>query len=370
MILKNKSRYKKYFSWTLLSLSLLHLSSCSDKKTEALTESKSQNQKTVHYETAPISLMQAKYEISLPGEIEPNEEVALFAKVNGFVEKLYVDIGDEVKKGQILAKLEAPELNQTYLSMQSKEQESLSAYEYAKQNYERLLEASKTKGAVADLELERAKSAMISAESAHKSSKAQTTHSQQIQDYLSIRAPFDGVISERNLSEGALVGPGSGQAIFSLVQTSSLKLNVSVPERHAAAIPDSLVVEFSVSSQAHRSFKANLSRSSHIIHRTDRALNLEFEIPNNDKALNGGEYAQVKMNLARKTPSFWVNARSLHETQAGSFVWKIAANELHKIPVKQGLKLDGKQEVFGDFKEGDEIVLRPNDQMKEGPIPN
>lgn len=367
MKLKNKSIYKKYFSWAVLGLSLVFLSSCSDKKAEE-TMANTTQAKTISYETEPISLIQAKYEISLPGEIEPNEEVALFAKINGFVQKLYVDIGDEVKKGQILAKLEAPELNQTYLSMQSKEQKSLSDYEYAKQNYERLLQASKTKGAVAALELERAKSAMTSAESAHKSSKAQTNHSQQIQDYLSIRAPFDGIISERNLSEGALVGPGSGQAIFSLVQTSSLKLNVSVPERHAAAIPDSLEVEFTVNSQPHKSFKAKLSRSSHIIHRTDRALNLEFEIPNEDKELNGGEYAQVKMNLGRKSPSFWVNARSIQETQAGSFVWKLASNELYKTPVKQGLRLDVKIEVFGDFSEGDEIVLKPGDQMKEGPI--
>src|SRR5690625_5395323 len=118
--------------------------------------------------------MQPEYTITIPGELEPNELVSLFAKIEGFVKTIHVDIGDQVKKGQLLAVLEAPELNQRYVSDKSAEQKVYSDYQYAQQNYERLLEASKTEGAVAALELERAKSAMNSARSEEHTSELQS----------------------------------------------------------------------------------------------------------------------------------------------------------------------------------------------------
>src|SRR5699024_12540045 len=95
-----------------------------------------------------------EYSITIPGELEPNERVSLFAKIEGFVKSMQADIGDQVKKGQLLAVLEAPELNQRYVSDKSAEQKVYSDFQYAQQNYERLLEASRTEGAVAALRSE------------------------------------------------------------------------------------------------------------------------------------------------------------------------------------------------------------------------
>ncbi|HLW15340.1 MAG TPA: efflux RND transporter periplasmic adaptor subunit, partial [Flavobacteriaceae bacterium] len=281
---------------------------------------------------------------------------------------MQVDIGDYVKKGQLLAVLEAPELNQRYVSDKSEEQKVYSDYQYAQQNYERLKEASKTEGAVAALELDRAKNAMNSAESAYEASKGQTGHSEQMQSYLRIVAPFNGVITEKNVSEGALVGPSSGQPIFSLAQEDKLRLKIALPERHAASVRDTMKVTFTVNSQPGKNYEATLSRSSRLINRTDRSMTLEFDIPNLEQELNGGEYAQVKLNLQRNAPTFWVSENNILRTQSGMFVLTLNNNSIRRIPVKEGIRLDDKIEVFGDFKESDNVIIRPTERIKEGEI--
>lgn len=342
--------------------------SCSDAKSQEEKNITTPSAVEETYQTEAISYIQPEYTITIPGELEPNEQVSLYAKIEGFVKSMQVDIGDYVKKGQLLAVLEAPELNQRFVSDKSAEQKVFSDYQYAKQNYERLLEASKTEGAVAVLELERAKSAMNSAKSAYEASKAQTGHSEQIQIYLRITAPFSGVITEKNVSEGALVGPSSGQPIFRLAQEDKLRLKIALPEKHAASVRDSMKVNFTVNSQPGENYEAMLSRSSRLINRTDRSMTLEFDVRNLEQELNGGEYAQVKLNLQRKAPTFWVSENSILRTQSGLYVFILNDNHIRKIPIKEGIRLENKIEVFGDFKEKDQVVIKPTEQIKEGEI--
>lgn len=354
-----------FAKWAIIVLSGFTLFTSCNKKEEINKEEvvKTKSTESITYQTEPILLIQPEYNISIPGELEPSEQVSLYAKVEGFIQKLHLDIGDYVKKGQLMATLDAPELNQKYVSDKSAEQKIYSDYQYAKKNYERLRDAAKTKGAVAELELERAKSAMNSAESAYNASKAQTGHSQQMQNYLKIVAPFSGIITERNVSEGALVGPGSGQPIFKLAQENNLKLRIALPEKHVASIRDSMNVSFTVNSQPGHTFNAMLSRSSKLINRSDRAVILEFDVENEEQQLNGGEYAQVKLNLQRKSPTFWVSEKNILNTQSGSYILIEEKNEIREILIKEGIRLDDKIEVFGDFKKGDMVIIRPTERM-------
>lgn len=314
--------------------------------------------------TKRISQMHPEYEIILSGELEPAEQVSLYAKVNGFVKKINVDIGDAVKKGQLLAVLEAPEMDQRLVSDRSSEQKLHSDYLYAQQNLERLQEAAKTEGAVAAIELDRAESAMNSAKSAYESSKAQTGHSAQMQKYLHVIAPFDGVITERNVSEGALVGPGSGQPIFRVADEENLKLKIALPEKHSGSVNNEMEVSFTVNSQPGKKYDAVLSRSSRLINSQNRAVALEFDVKNSDHKLSGGEYAQVQLNLKRKDTTFWVSPKSILNTQSGLFVLTKNKDNIQRVPVKEGVRLDTVTEIFGNLKEGDLIVQRPTEQMK------
>ena len=340
------------------------LASCSETKAEENSIAKTEKTKNIEIKTVAVSQLQPEYEIHLSGELEPAEQVSLYAKVNGFVKKLNADIGDYVKKGQLLAILEAPEMDQKLVSDRSSEQKLESDYLYAQQNFERLKEAAKTEGAVAAIELERAETAMNSAKSSYESSKAQTGHSAQMQKYLHVVAPFNGVITERNVSEGALVGPGSNQPVFRIADEENLKLKIALPEKHAGSVNENLQATFTVNSQPGKKFDAKLSRNSRLISNQSRAMTLEFDVPNNDRKLNGGEYAQVTLKLQRKNPTFWVSPKSILNTQSGRFVLTKNGDNIKRIPVREGIRLDTIVEIFGNLKENDFIIERPTEQMK------
>lgn len=351
----------------VLAFSVL-LTACSSKEEQQTTTPTTETAK-VAITTSPIQHINPSYTISVPGEMKPYEQVALYSKVSGFIKTLYVDRGDQVKKGQLLALLEAPEVNQRHLSDKSAEQKVHTDYLLAKQVYERLVDASKTNGAVALIELERAKSNMNSAKAAYESAKASTAQAYQQQDYLRITAPFDGIITDRYLSTGSLVGNNGAQPVFAMAQNGKLRLTVSIPEKHAAAVPDEMTATFTVSGAPGEKFDTQLSRTSGLLNNQDRSLTLEFDIDNKDKRFKGGDYAQVQLNLQRHNPTYWVNNKSILRSQAGTFVLTLDKEQnLKRIPVKMGAQLDTITEVFGQLALDDLIINKPSEEMKEGKI--
>jgi RND family efflux transporter MFP subunit len=361
-ISKNKATATLLAMTTVLALVF---TACSQNGQEKEQEDKKE-MKPVMHPTAPVKFINPEYELSVPAELKPYEQVALYAKVTGFVKQMYVDRGDHVRKGQLLAVLEAPEMNQQYLSDKSTEQKVHSDFLYAKQAYDRLVDASKTTGAVAAIELDRAKSAMESAKSAYEASKAGTAHSSQLQQYLRITAPFDGVVTGRNVSVGALAGTGTGMPLFMIAQGNKLRLTLSLPEKHAASVKQNMPATFNISSQPGKTFHAKLSRTSGLLDQQDRSLTLEFDVNNPSGELQGGDYAQVKLKLQRKNPSYWVPAKSVLNTQAGTFVMTLNDKEIKRINVKEGIRLDTLTEVFGNLSPQDNIILKPSEEIKEG----
>lgn len=346
---------------------VLMLSACSQKEQEKAQSQKEQT-KSVNYPTAPIQFLNPEYDLSVPAELKPYEQVAVYAKVTGFVKQMFVDRGDYVRKGQLLAVLEAPEMNQQYLSNKSTEQKIYSDFVYAKQAYERLVDASKTIGAVAAIEIDRAKTAMESAKSAYRASQAGTAHSSQLQQYLRITAPFDGIITDRNVSVGALAGTGSNLPLFMMAQGNKLRLTLSLPEKHASSVQKGTPATFTVSSQPGKTFNATLSRTSGLLDQQDRSLKLEFDVSNPSGELQGGDYAQVKLKLKRKNPSNWVQSKSVLNTQSGTYVLTLNNNGVKRVAVNEGIRLDTLTEVFGNLLPEDKIILKPSEEIKEGKI--
>lgn len=366
---KNSQMYyninKIVFSVSLI-FSIAAIAACSSSP-ETKTEDKKVG-KVINYPTTEVQFINPEYEISVPAELKPYEQVDVHAKVGGFVKQLLVDRGDYVRKGQLLAVLEAPEMEQSYLSSKSSEQKIYNDYIYAQQAYERLEVASQTSGAVAGIELDRAKTAMESAKSAYDASKAGTAHSSQLKNYLRITAPFDGVVSERNVSVGALLGPSANTPLFRIAQGNKLRLTLSLPEKHAASVQERMPVQFTVSSQPGQVFQATLSRTSGLLDQRDRSLTLEFDVTNDEGKLKGGDYAQAKLKLKRKEPSFWIPNKSLLTTQSGIFVLGVQNNEVRRIAVKEGIRLDTLTEIFGDIEPHQKIIIKPSEEIKEGKI--
>ncbi len=347
----------------LTSLLVFLLSACSQQDREK-KELQQKQSISVRYPTAPVAVINPEYQISVPAELKPYEQVAVYAKVTGFVKQILVDRGDRVKKGQLLAVLEAPEMQQQYLSDRSTEQKVYSDYLYAKQAYDRLIVASQTTGAVADIELDRAKSAMESAKSAYDASVATTGHTSQLQEYLHIIAPFDGIITQRNVSVGALAGTANHLPLFKIAQNDKLRLTLSLPEKHASSVYRGMPAAFTVSSQPGEVFDAKLSRTSGILDPQDRSLALEFDVINPSGQLQGGDYAQVKLKLKRENPSNWVKSQSVLKTQSGKYVLTFNDNQVKRIAVNEGNRLDTLTEVFGNLSPKDKIIIKPSEEIK------
>jgi RND family efflux transporter MFP subunit len=352
----------KYIGFVFSSACLL-IASCSEQEQKSAEETHAVPTVEV---ISPVSA-QPYYTAQLPGELKPYEEVRIHAKIKGFLKEVYVDRGSMVKKGQLLAILEAPEIMQQYLSAKSDEGKYQQEYIFAQQAYDRLKAAAQTVGAVAEIELDRAQSQLNSTKAALESAKANSGVPAQMNSYLKIIAPFDGVVTERKVSEGALVGDNS-EELFSLAQTGTLRLTIAVPEKFSQSLHKGMKVKFTVNSLPGRSFEAELSRSSSVIQRNGRALFTEFDVSNNNGELSGGEYAQVQLQLQRSAKTTWVPENSIIRTQSGNFVLKVDGQKVKRIPVIEGGRLDNLQEVFGEIDMADKLIKNASEEFKEGSV--
>ncbi|KIC90286.1 efflux RND transporter periplasmic adaptor subunit [Flavihumibacter sp. ZG627] len=356
-------RIKIYF---LLAAPLIIMQSCSDEKMESkisVTEKKQSS-----FKLATVQQQQPQFTITLPGELKPFEQVNIYSKVKGFVKKLYVDRGSFVRKGQLLAQLEAPEVGQQYAAIRSSSGTSYQKFLFSKQAYNRLKEAAKKNGAVATIELEKAYAQYLGDSAAYNSSRSQASASGQMQNYLRITAPFSGIITGRFISEGALVGESSvnGEPLFQLSQQSKLRLTVAIPEKQARSLPPDTKAQFTVVDIPDKTFTATLSRNSGALDEASRSLIAEFDLPNTDSELRSGQYAKAKIQLMRSQPTLWVPSASVLQSQAGAFVIKNENGAAKRTPVQTGAVKDSLTEVFGELSAGDRILLKGSEEIKDG----
>ena len=307
------------------------------------------------------------FTITLPGEIKPYEEVNIYPKIKGFVKRIYADRGSYVKKGQLLAELEAPEVSAQHAARNSTTSSAYQKFLYSKQSYNRLQEAARKNGAVAGIEIDRAYAQYLGDSSAYSSMRSEATASGQMKKYLRITAPFSGVITGRFISEGALVGEASnGQPLFQLTKEDKLRLVVAIPEKQAQAVQEGTKASYTLIDYPGEIFTATLSRDSRALDTKSKSLLAEFDINNSDNNIRSGQYAKVNLELQKKHATLWVPASSIVQAQSGTFVVKNENGFAKRIPVQLGVVKDELVEIYGALNEGDELLKKGSEEMKEG----
>lgn len=355
--------FKKYAKVLYFIPFILLINACSHEKPVVKDSPKKQMQFV--QVVKPID-DQAVYSLELPGELKAFEQVVLYPKVKGFVKQLFVDRGTNVRRGQLLALLEAPEITQQYLAAKADENKFYQDYQYSRQSYERLRKAAAKSGAVAEIELDRASSKFKSDSAAYASVKAKTGASAQLRQYLKITAPFDGIITHRNVSVGALVGEGTQTPLFSLSQTNDLRLTVAIPEKHGQSLHKNTKVSFTVAGHPGKVYPSVLSRKSGVLDQQSRSVTAEFDVSNSNGDLSGGDYAQVKLSMQRPVRTLWVPISSVVNAQSGIFIEKVNENRVSRLPVTLGIRKGGLQEVFGELSGDDQIVKSASEELTEG----
>ncbi len=338
------------------------------------SENKAQNKKTETAE-APVtnvfSLKKGRLSSSLqiPGELIPYQQVDLYAKVNSFVKKLYVDVGSEVKEGELLATMDAPELGSQLAGAESNIKSREAIYLASKANYDRLTETSKTPGTISPNDLEQAAARKNSDLAQLQSAEAAHKEITETQGYLQIRAPFNGVITARNVNPGAYVGPagkGSELPLFNLQEQKRLRLVLSVPEAYTEYLNHKDEVSFTVRSMPGHSFKATIKRLSGSIDSRLRSQRVEMDVFNNDIKLLPGMVAEVNLPLPATDSTFIVPKSAVVNSTEAVFVIRVVNNQSQRVEVKTGRDANGMTEIYGNLKEGDLLLITASDEIKNG----
>jgi membrane fusion protein (multidrug efflux system) len=307
--------------------------------------------------------------LQLPGELTAFQQVDLYAKVNSFVKKLYADVGSEVKKGQLLATMEAPEIGSQVAGAQSKLRSVEALYIATKANYQRLLETSKTPGTISPNDLDMALAKQKSDYAQVQAAQAAYREVTNTREYLQIRAPFNGIISARNISAGAYVGPsgkGSELPMFTLQEQGNLRLSVAVPEAYTGFLNTRSEVSFKVKSMPNQTFTARVKRMSGTLDTRLRSERIEMDVVNASKRLLPGMIAEITIPLPSGDSTFIIPKSALGNSTERLFVIKITDKKAQWIDVKKGREADGKTEIYGKLAVGDTIVTTANEEVRDG----
>lgn len=309
-------------------------------------------------------------ELKVPSELTAYRQVDIYAKVNSYVKSLTVDVGTIVKQGQVLATLEAPELVQQLAASKSKYKAQQAVYEQSNATYERILDASKTPGTISKNDVDIASAKRNSDLAQMEAAKADYEANNTITQYLVIRAPFDGVISARNVNLGAYIGPagaGSASPIFTLQEQTHLRLVIEVPEAYKSFIKLNDQVKFTVKSFPDQVFSAKIARRAGVMDRTLRSEHIELDVINNDKKLSPGMVAEAVIGLDADANAFVVPKGAVVNAQEGVFMIEDSANVAKRIPVRLGRQTDSLTEVFGStLKENSPYVAKGSEEIKNG----
>lgn len=366
------NKKNKLVALTGLFISAALLSSCGpDKKQqEEQAQTVAQVEAVETPTVVPATVIKGKISstIAVPGELIPYQQVDLYAKVNSYVKTMLVDIGSQVHRGQLLATLEAPEINSQLAGAQSRIQQQQAIYFASKATYDRLVSTSKTPGTVSQNDLEQAEAKKNSdfanveaAKSAYKEVGASVA-------YLEIRAPFDGVITARNVNLGAYVGPGGKgtDPLFVLQDQTRLRLVVSVPESYTGGLTNKDEVTFTVQALGSEKFTAKIQRLAGALDEKLRSERLEMDVYNKDKRLLPHMYADVNVPLPSRDGTIIVPKTAVVTSTEKVFVIKIVDHKAQWVDVKKGIEANGNIEVYGDLKPGDQVVKQASDEIRDG----
>ena len=366
----------------LLCLSLGLLVSCGkDDTTSAKAAPPDPNPKVqvVKVVSQKLAMM-----VHLPGEIEPYEAVAVFPKVTGFVKSITVDRGSHVKAGELIAQLEAPELIAQRSEAQSKVQAAQAQLAVAEakvasdeSTYERLKAAAATPGVVAGNDLFVAQKSVDADRAQLKAQQGNVNAAQQAlqafaqtEAYMQVKAPFDGVVTERNVHPGALVGPAGAAAaaipMLRIETLSRLRVVVPVPEMYAAGVPEGTKVDFTVPAFPGRVFSGKIARIAHSIDEKTRTMPVELEAPNVKGELSPGTFSDILWPVRRSYPTLFVPTTAVANTLERVFVVRIRDGKAEWVDVKTGATSDKLIEVFGDLHKDEMVAVRGTDELRPG----
>ncbi len=329
----------------------------------------------------------------LPGNIQAVTEAPILARATGYIRKRSVDIGDRVKAGQVVAEVEAPELDQQILQANAAIEQAKSNVQQAEaaiqqgranENLARLTAGRMTnllgRGVISKQDNDNAQAqyaaqqanveALVKAAAAMRSSvaaaEANLARLNQMKTYQTVRAPFDGIITLRNVDTGALVNEGS-TLLFRVAQTGILRTYINLPQADAESVKVGQHAIISIAERPGRKFDGIVTRTSNALDPATRTLLTEVQVPNGDGGLMPGMFAQVDLTVPRKYPPLLIPGDTLVVRSDGPQVAVVSAGgTVHFTRIQLGRDYGDRLEVLSGLEEGQRLAVNPSDEVREG----
>ena len=324
-------------------------------------------------------------QIALPGDIEAWFEAPIYARVSGYLKAWYFDFGAHVTKGQLLADIDAPDLDAQLAAAQArlKSAEAQVNVREAERNFAQTTYArwrDSPKGVVSEQETESKKAEFGSSDARYKAAVAEANVNKSQVDQLTaleafkrIVAPFDGIVTQRNTDVGALINAGSGTSngpqLFRVADVHEMRVFVQVPQEMSANIRNGLTAEMTLPQYPDKTFKAVVSTTSEAINKTSRTLLVELHSDNTDNLLQPGTFAQVRFNLADNPTTLRIPTSALIFRENGAQLAILGpGNKVEMKSVTLGRNLGTEFEVLSGLTTSETVINSPPDSLSEGEV--
>ena len=310
-------------------------------------------------------------DLTLPGTTLPFQQATIYARVDGYLERRLVDIGDLVKTGQLLAVISAPEIDQQLAQAQADLVRQKADLAFAHSSLERY-EAADREGAVAKEDLDQRRTAVHTAEAAVQAGTATVQRLAEQQRFEHVTAPFDGVVTQRNVDVGALITAGSSSSttsLFALAQNDVLRVYVNVPQPYVNDIQVGRPAQIRTRSLPGRTFNGSIARSASALDLSTRTMLTEVDIPNADGALKPGMYVQVALQADRVGPRWRIPASAIVFDSKGTQLVIVGPD--HKVqvrPVVLGRDFGSEVEVASGLQGDEMLVTTPSASLVDGTL--
>ena len=308
-------------------------------------------------------------DLTLPGMIQAFSQSPVYARVDGYVRTWYVDIGAHVTKGQLLAEIDAPEVDQQLnqaRAMLNQAQTSLALAKVTAPRYQELIKTN----SVSQQEVDQNNQNLAAQEANVQAATAAVGRLEQMQSYEKIVAPFDGVITERKTDFGDLVNAGNagaGRELFRISQNNVVRVFVTVPEEFSSQVNPGTRASMDVISLAKRTFAASVTRTADSIDITSRTLTVELDVPNPSGELLPGAYANVHFQLPLNVVPLVLPSNTILFQADGPQVGIVnGKNQVEIRKVTLGHDFGDTIEIIAGVRSGDAVVANPPDSLTNG----
>ena len=304
--------------------------------------------------------------LHLPGQTRAYIEAPIFAQTSGYLKKWYFDIGAKVKAGDILAEIDTPQVDQQFNQAQAQLRVAESARDLAESTFKRDQDLYNRK-VIAAQDFDTASDTYRQSQATVNADQASLNALSALENFKIVKAPFDGIVTERDTDIGAFVPSGAGVQLFRMAQTSPLRVYINVPQTFARFVRPGVEAELTLNELPGRKYPAHVTNTAGAIDPASRTLLTELEVPNENEELLPGAYAQINLKLEGDSGLVTVPSNTLLFRSEGASVGVVRPDgkvEIRKVVIDRDL--GDRLQISQGLSESDQVILNPSDGLANG----